>query len=246
MIVYEPVQKIFTSSLIKKDNILFGFGTKSLGFGQKHIVNILNHFSTNKININRLIIPEQIHSTNIEVIEPRGVEKILKIEDTDGLITNEPGTVLAVVTADCCPIIYCDENKELIGISHQGWRGSIKKMVQKMIVKMIDMGSRVADIKVVIGPCVGSCCYDIDEDRYYSFMEEFDRYSKEIVQRVAGRWFLNLTKLNYLLLVEKGVKKENVDFFPFCTKCDSERFFSFRRDHDLSKGEMFSFIMKVK
>lgn len=244
MIIYDPNLKIFYSSLISDSGYFSGFGTKQLGDGKK-IGQLFGFFQSNKIDYKKMIIPEQIHSVNVEIFRSKTNEILEKIEDTDGVVTDDPGFVLTVVTADCCPIVFADKKNGVIGISHQGWRGSVKRMVQKMIDKMIFKGSEVGEINVAIGPSIGDCCYNIEEDRYYEFKMEFDGYSNQIFHRRGGQWHLSLAKLNYLLLLEKGINKEKIDYFPFCTKCDEKRFFSYRREKKLLQGEMFSFIMRL-
>lgn len=245
MIVYDSNAKIFYPSSINDSNYYSGFATKSLGDGKIRIENIFKFFDTNNISYKQLVIPEQIHSINIDVYNSRTNEKLAKISETDGVITHEKELILTVVTADCCPIIFVEKNKGLIGISHQGWRGSIKRLCQKMISKIVEEGGMIDNIKIAIGPAIGDCCYNIDDDRYFEFLEEFDGYSKKIFYRRSGKWHLSLNKLNYILLLEKGIKKENIEYFPFCTKCDKNRFFSYRREKKSLQGEMFSFIMKL-
>jgi len=243
MITYDPSLKIFTSSLISDESYFSGFGTKELGDGMK-IENIVKFLSDNEINYDKLVILGQIHSTNIEYATNFSSDKINKIEDTDGVITDTKKIVLAVRTADCLPIVYVDKNAGIIGISHQGWRGSLKKMTVKMVEKMVYIGAKKEAIKVAIGPGIGLCCYDVDDDRYYDFIQELDGYSEKIFHNFKGRKHLNLTLLNYLLLLSCGIKKENIDFFPFCTSCDSKRFFSFRKSRKKDFEETFSLVMK--
>ncbi len=243
MIIYEPDLKIYYSSFINDNAIFSGFSTKPLGDGKYHIENIFKFFDSNYIAYKKVVIPEQIHSINLEVFNSKNNENLEKREETDGLITKEKGVVLTVVTADCLPLIYADKSQGVVGISHQGWRGSVKRMAQKMVDKMVENGAALDSIKIALGPTIGECCYNIDDDRYYEFREEFDGYTDKIFHRRSGQWHLNLALLNYLLLLEKGLKKENIDFFPFCTKCDEERFFSFRRDKKADYGEMFSFVL---
>ena len=114
-----------------------------------------------------------------------------------------------------------------------------------MVDTFLSLGSKVGDLICSLGPAIGSCCYNIDDERYYNFLEEFNGYSDKIFSRNKGRWYLNLTLLNYLQLIKAGVKKENIDFFPFCTKCDKNRFFSRRRSKSSDFAEMFNFVMKV-
>lgn len=245
MITYDSNLKFFSSSLINDNGYFSGFATKHLGDGKRYLENIFRFFDFNNITYKKLVIPEQIHSVNVEVFSSKTNDKLEKIEDTDGIVTKEKGVVLTALTADCCPIVFADKENGAVGISHQGWRGSVKRMVQKMTEKMLGLGSKKENISVALGPSIGSCCYDIDDYRYYEFKEEFDGYSAKIFHRRGGHWHLNLAMLNYLLLLEKGIRKENIDFFPFCTKCDKERFFSFRREKKLLQGEMFSFIMRL-
>ncbi len=247
MIVYDPNLKIFYSDLINDQIFFSGFATKALGDGRK-LANVFKFFKEINLDLKTLVYCRQIHSTNIQIVslEKDYYLNTLRIEDNDGLLTKQSKIVLLVLTADCSPIIYVDKKTKIIGISHQGWRGSIKKMTQKMIDKMLVMGAKVKNIKVAIGPTIGQCCYSISEDRYYQFREEFDGYSDKIFRYTNNQWHLNLILLNYLLLIEKGVEKKNIDFFPFCTKCDKKRFFSFRRDKSDDYGEMFSFIIRKK
>ena len=245
MISYDTDLKIFSSSLINDDQFFAGFSTRQLKDGAK-VENIFSFLRENEIDFKNLVVLDQIHSTNLEFIRPQSNEDFLKIEDTDGVITDQKNAVLAVRTADCLPIIFCDKKQGLIGVSHQGWRGSLKQMVVKMVNEMIGAGAKKENIQVAIGPGIGQCCYDVDEDRYFQFLDELEKYSDKIFKVIKGKRHLNLLLLNYLLLVDNGVKKENIDYFPFCTYCDNSRFFSFRHgkiNHRVDLEEMFSFIM---
>ena len=242
MIIYNSDLKIFSSTLINDKDYFSGFSTKELGDGNK-IGTIINFLHENEINYKTIVSLGQIHSTNIEYVRTQS-EELITIEDTDGAVNDQSGVVLSVKTADCLPIVFLDKRKGLIGISHQGWRGSLKRMTVKMVKKLIEIGGNKNEIIVVIGPGIGQCCYDVDDDRYYQFLEEFDGYSDKVFLTRHGKKFLNLTLLNYLQLIEAGIKKEKIDCFPFCTACDKERFFSFRRIKNKELKEMFSFIIR--
>ncbi len=243
MLKYDSNLKIFFSDKINNSRFFSGFGTKQIG-DATNIANILNYFSSIGLKYKKLIILEQIHSVNLVFVAGDWDKRIEKIEETDGVITKESDVILTVRTADCAPIIFCDKNKGIIGISHNGWRGSLKRFVQKMVEKMVEYGAKKKDLVVVIGPSIGSCCYDIDLDRYFDFMEEFNGYADKIFQIRHGKKYVSLSRLNYLLLLDAGIPAENIDFFPFCTSCDKTRFFSFRRDAKKNYGEMLSFIVQ--
>jgi len=244
MITYDSSLKIFYSTKINDQHFFSGFGTKELGDGRK-ADSILQFFQKINFTVQKLIILEQIHSTNIEVYQKDAGNKVEKIEDGDGVISKKDNCLLTVRTADCLPVIFVDKKQAIIGISHQGWRGSLKKMVSKMVEKMVGLGAKKDEIIAAIGPGIGFCCYYIDNDRYYQFMEEFDGYSAKIFQMRGGKRYVDLTRLNFFLLVDSGIKTENIDYFPFCTKCDKNRFFSYRRDKGSDYGEMFHFIVKT-
>jgi hypothetical protein len=243
MIVFDQDLKIFYSTLINDIGFFSGFSTRALG-DARSIEPIFKFFADNNIGFKKIVVLEQIHSVNIEEFIIKDSENFTKLEETDGVVSRETGTILTARTGDCCPLIFVDKERKIIGVSHQGWRGTLKRMAQKMVNRMVGMGANSKSIKVAIGPTIGECCYDVSEDRYYEFLEEFEEYSEKIFHYRGGKRHLNLTLLNHLLLKEIGIPSENIDHFPFCTKCDTKRFFSFRRDRKKEDyGEMFSFVL---
>lgn len=244
MIIYDGRLKVFRSTKINDDSYLSGFGTVVTG-DARITDNIVNFLRSSNTSYTTVFLPEQIHSTNIEQVEGGVLESTKQIDDTDGLITKEQSLVLTVVTADCVPIIYVDKKKGITAISHQGWRGSLKRLPEKLIGKMIALGSNPKDIIAAIGPAIGQCCYDVDDDHYYTFLEEFNGYSEQIFIARHGRKYLNLNLLNYLVLKDAGLIESNIDFFPFCTKCDA-RFFSVRRLGKHDSRRQFSLVLRRK
>lgn len=243
MIVFDQNLKIFYSSLVSDEKYFSGFSTRALGDG-RHLETLIRFFKGNNIAYRKLVVLEQIHSINVGEYVSSGHEDFVKIEETDGVVTREKETALTVRTGDCCPMIFVDKIAGVSGVSHQGWRGSLKKMAKKMVERMVSLGADPKNIKVAIGPTIGDCCYDVQDDRYYEFLSEFEAYADRIFHLRGGKKYLNLARLNHLLLIEAGVPDSNIDHFPFCTKCDSNRFFSFRRDRKEDYGEMFSFIIR--
>ena len=224
MIQYDSKNSVFLSSLISKSFIEHGFGTK--------------HFTLPSL-IPR-INPKQTHSDNIAVIDKFN-EKSTTIENCDGLITKKRNVVLTVITADCVPIVFVDEKAGIIGISHQGWKGTLDKLPGKMVDKMLSIGATSQNIYCLFGPAINDCCYDIYGDRLQKFEDMFK--SESIFRKANGKNFLNLYKANYLTLTQKGIKESQIDCFPFCTSCDSKRFYSYHRDKKIV-GEMTSFVMR--
>jgi len=248
MIQLEPIYQIMESGLLSGNGTWAGTSTRVLGDGRK--IETLRAFaSTSPLPVKKIVVLGQIHSANIAMTDPLWTGPLEKIEDTDGVICSEDDTLLVIRTADCIPMLFLDKKNHLIAASHQGWRGSLKSLPVKIIREMVGAGSSLADIRVMIGPGIGPCCYGVDDDRYMAFMEEFDSGFSRIFTRKKGIHHLNLLLLNYMLLVREGLRQDQIEFFPFCTSCDSSRFFSFRRDYKKNPsqfGEMFTFIIQKK
>ncbi len=234
----EVKDKFITSTIFGK-NILTVFGTVKLSIDnidQKIFSTLREDFPF----IKSLVIPKQVHKTRIKVLKKVEFDKLNRYYGYDGLVTRLNNVALAVLTGDCLPVVYSDG--DYIAISHQGWRGSLDNMAGSMVKVLIDLGVKLKNLKIAMGPSIGACCYSIDKNRADLFVKKYPNWQKEIILYSSGKIFLNLPRLNYLQLLEMGVSKENIDFFPFCTSCD-HRFYSFRRDGKLNR-EMLNFVIK--
>lgn len=244
MIYYDPLTKTYVSTLLETARLTHGFTTRESGDG-RNIENILSHLRINQVIFKKIITAEQIHSANVEIYSSGVGGQYEVLSETDAIVTDEENMVLIVRTADCLPILYADPEHGIIGISHNGWRGTLKRISERVIEAMESKGASRENIVVVMGPGINSCCYDIPEERYFDFMAELGEEYGAFPMR-GGKRRLNLVKLNHSLLVRAGLKQEHIDFFPFCTSCYRERFFSYRRDYHQHRdkfGEMFSYIV---
>ncbi len=212
MIYSTPDRTMLHSTLFDSHTLSHGFGTKVLGDGRNSKL-LEMYFDKNSIRNSHIIKPQQTHSVNVRIVTKEDSEASkVTYADCDGLITVVPNVVLTVVTADCVPIIFYDPIAGIAGISHQGWRGTTNRMPAFMISTMKQLGSKPSDIRCVMGPAINICCYH-----------------------------LNLYEINRVVLLESGVQTRHIDIFPFCTSCDTNRFYSYRRDGGI-KGEMISYI----
>lgn len=224
---------------------LSGFTTSPAGDMRK--IQVIEHFLREQdFTPRKIVLLEQIHSINIVSPDPLHLGDIEILEEADGVVTREKGALLAVRVADCVPVLYFDSQAGVIGAAHIGWRGAAKNMMKEMILRMEKQGAHAEHIRVALGPSIGECCYTVDSDRYVLFMEEMERFEKRIFRPHGDGFHLNLTRLNYELAMENGVQKNHIEIFPFCTSCDSKRFFSYRRQykkHPEKFGEMMGYIM---
>ncbi len=176
------------------------------------------------------LFPWQTHNDNIKVIfNPE--EKNDNLADTDGIITNLPGICISVLTADCVPLIFYDPLKQVIGVVHSGWRGTVKGIAAKMIQTFIsEFNSKASDILVGIGPSIGPDVYEVGKDVIEGVKNTFGKASEFILKETKkDKAYLNLWKANRFLLEQAGVLPENIEKAYICTYTDHEYFFSARR-----------------
>lgn len=202
----------------------------------------------------------QIHSDLIHCVS--GIpEKPLA---GDGLVTSSPGILLGVLTADCLPIILADPKRHAVGVFHAGWRGTVKRIVEKGVGEMRKyFGSRPGDLKAVIGPGIRACCYQVGPEVRDAFESQFSyadalfRHTKEtdeihekypllfLTSRAPGhselpqQIFLDLAQANRRQLLDAGVLKKNISEISLCTACRTDLLFSHRAEHGVT-GRMMA------
>lgn len=176
---------------------------------------------------------KQIHSDIVRIIKK---EDIGVTEDADAMITNIPDVPLMIYTADCVPIVLVDTDKKIIADIHAGWRGTYGEIVVKTIKSMLNnFGSRPEDIVCIIGPAIGSCCYEVSEDLVNKFNTIVTNKECKFYIIKEDRFYIDLTKINSYLLEKCGVKKENIHNLNICTSCQNDRFYSYRKDNKTDK-----------
>lgn len=187
-----------------------------------------------------LVFAAQTHTINVRKVgmedRGKGFSKMLDYSDVDGLITNEPGICLTTFYADCVPLFFVDPVHKAIGLSHSGWRGTVNRMGQATLQKMKEeYGTDSSDVVAAIGPSICQDCYEVSEDVISVFQESFDKkhWNALFYQKENGKYQLDLWKANEIILVEAGVKIDNIAVTNVCTNCNSDLLFS----HRATKGQ---------
>ncbi|OWZ84141.1 peptidoglycan editing factor PgeF [Natranaerobius trueperi] len=180
----------------------------------------------------RVVFGNQVHGDNIEIIESLGSKGMLindemGIERTDGLITLTKNVTLLGSFADCVPIFFYEPKLELVGLVHAGWKGTFSEIGKKSVLKILELGGNVEDIKVIIGPSIGVCCYQVGDELYKK--AQGLSYKSEIFLKKQSGLYLDLWKTNFLQLQEAGVLIKNIMVSNMCTFCNYDIFFSYRR-----------------
>ncbi len=168
-----------------------------------------------------LVSPVQTHSCNVCYAE---IGKT-NYPDTDALILTNNKQAVFLNFADCTPVILYDKKQHIAAIAHAGWRGTVQNIVVKTILVM---NSDPKDITAVIGPAISMCCYNVGDDVFNQLkvsVNDFDGLFR--VQN--GEIFVDLKGINARQLAEIGVEK--IDICPYCTYCDNDIFFSYRKEN---------------
>lgn len=149
----------------------------------------------------------------------------------DALMTDAPGVLITIFTADCLPVIIADPNRPAIAIVHAGWRGSLLRIVAKTVLAMTKMyGSDPATLLIGMGPKIGPCCFEVGREVWEQVAME-PMYSDGVLVRQQGeKGWIDLARLNRILLLNAGVKPENIADINLCTVCHPNLFHSYRRD----------------
>lgn len=193
------------------------------------------------------VFTDQTHTTNIKRVGREDAGKGLTRErgytDIDGLITNEPGIVLSTFYADCVPLYFIDPVHRAIGLSHSGWRGTVRRMGKVTIEAMkAEFGTRPEDVICAIGPSICQSCYEVSEDVAVEFKQEFPEKEEEIlIDKGNGKYQLDLWRANEIILLEAGVKPEHLAVTNICTCCNDKLLFSHRASQG-KRGNLGAFL----
>jgi YfiH family protein len=246
------VKHCFTSRLggvSQKPYDSLNLGTKTMD-NKKHILQ--NYEMICKalgIDINNIVLSDQVHKDKILIVDEKhrgnGLIHDGGICEIDALITDKKDIALVTLYADCVPIFILDKKRKVIALAHGGWRGTVKKIGQKVINRMVsDFGTDPRNCIVGIGPSIGKCCYEVDDYVIGQFKESYDNISAFTKLKGNGRYLLDLWYANRLSLIEAGVPCENITVSQICTKCNSDLLFSYRADNGVT-GRMAAIIQLI-
>jgi len=195
----------------------------------------------------RPVIMHQLHTDIVHRLDSAPEGKL----EGDALMTNVPGLLLVIRTADCLPALLVDEENRAVAAVHCGWRGTEKRILEKAIKAMVEAyGSKPEGMLAALGPCIGPACYEVGPEVRDCFLRagfpasvfaERGRLPAIQVPNLKGKYLLDLRAANAWLLDSLGFRKRNI-FNPgaVCTHCEP-RLLSYRR-HAADSRRMYNFI----
>lgn len=198
-----------------------------------------------------LVTLRQVHSDMIHIVDSAVSGPLAG----DGFITASARIALAVMAADCLPVMLVDKKKRVAGVFHAGWRGTVQRIAEKGFGAMNrEFGSAAQDIEAAVGPGIGACCYEVGEDLKSKFESQF-AYGGDLFHEVfesnpirekypllfmnarapghgdlAPKLHLDLAEANRQQLLAVGIPRKQISVSNQCTACDTRKFFSHRAE----------------
>lgn len=229
--MYKNTNILTLSKFSAIPNLVAAFSTRDFGsmrpsdpYAEKSRKTFLSAIA---IPADQTVRMHQVHSNTVHWVTQKDRNTIQ--DQTDGLLTKDKNTFLIVMVGDCVPLLFFDQKKEYIGVAHAGWRGTLNNIAQKTVQQMLEAGSFPEDIIVGIGPCIRSCCYQVDRGRIEQFKH---KYPKGDYIRSGN--YLDLSELITQQLQEVGIMSKNIEDTRICTADNLDKFYSYRKE-----GEKF-------
>ncbi len=197
----------------------------------------------------------QIHSASIYCVEgSRGLHFTLRGETPtgipagaepsgDALLTKDREILLGIRTADCMPVLLADRQCRAVAAVHAGWRGTLEGIIKKAAIAMArNSGAKPENIVAIIGPSIRSCCYEVGADLAAAFSARFKNPAEFLAtlsvhqtlrkssSRSAASHHLDLVAVAMRQLQDAGLRRGNIHIAPYCTACQTDLFFSYRKE----------------
>ena len=149
--------------------------------------------------------------------------------DADGIVTATPGLPIFCFTADCVPVLLCDAEAGVIGAIHCGWRSSVSDILNNALRAMQALGAEPAHLRAAIGPAIGACCFETDDDVPDAITAWLSGDTEGLFfHRDDGKTMVDLRAANARRLIQLGVPAEQIDSSEECTFCCHEKYWSHR------------------
>ena len=231
-----------SSSLIDPNVFVHGFPERTGGVskGPQASLNLRDRSGSDEKNVEenkrilgaaagfdaaKLVVTQHVHGTSVWSTS----DAPLVPNEFDGMVTTKPGVVLGAFAADCLPVLFADSGHRVCGAAHSGWRGTVNKIGPNVIGSMVKAGAVAGDIVVAIGPSIGPCCFEVGNEVALEFATAFPGESG-IVNRDREKPHVDIYLAMKSQLLAVGVAESHIDERPPCTRCEGERFFSYRRE----------------
>ncbi|EBA15837.1 hypothetical protein RSK20926_14439 [Roseobacter sp. SK209-2-6] len=165
----------------------------------------------------------QIHSAKVELITGPSSAR----PKADAMVTRTPGLALAILTADCQPVLFADQAAGVVGAAHAGWRGTLDGVLEATLEAMEGLGADRSNTVAVIGPSISQQAYEVGPDFAEDFLQQDPDFARFFANGEGDRYLFDLPALGLHKLRAAGVGR--AEWIKHCTYSDEERFYSYRR-----------------
>jgi YfiH family protein len=173
----------------------------------------------------RLAATRHVHGTNVW----RVGEPLADGAEFDGRVSDRVGPVLGAFAADCIPLLFAEPDARVCGAAHAGWRGTVGGIAANVVARMAEAGARPERVRVALGPSIGPCCFEVGPEVTDAFRAALGDVPGLVV-RGPQKDHIDLRVATRAILERAGVAPAHIDDAPPCTRCEADRFFSYRRD----------------
>ncbi len=201
-----------------------------------------------QINPRSLVFAAQTHTNKVRVTglsdHGKGIFRERDYDNIDALVTNNPGTTLIILTADCVPVSIYDPVNKAIGLAHSGWRGTATEIVCETIKTMQqEYGSKPENLIISTGPSICKKCYEVSADVVKEFEKAYNENEMKVICEPVfeEHYLLDLNEAIKISALRAGVKPENFEITGLCTNCNPELLFSHRATHG-KRGTLATFL----
>lgn len=197
--------------------------------------------SAMQVTPNSLVTVNQVHSP--DVVTLNGPIPPDALPRADAMVTAQPGLALAILTADCQPVLLADASAGIIGAAHAGWRGALAGVIENTVDAMEALGAKRGHIHAVIGPCISQNAYEVGQEFLETFLDETPDYARFFANGQDGKYQFDLPGFGLFQLRQAGVG--DASWIGHCTYADPDLFYSYRRsvhDSEADYGRLISAI----
>ena len=175
---------------------------------------------------------KQVHGDRVVMLDqPDVTVEAVEREEADALITHLPGRPIAVLSADCVPVILYDPQNHVAAVIHAGRKGTQMGIVSKTIAVLSKVyDSNPGRLLMAMGPAIGGCCYEVDEPCIAPFRKHYEKWKSFITPVAGDRFLLDLFQANEWDARNGGIIPENIYHARECTSCNNSRWFSYRKE----------------
>lgn len=215
-------------------------GTGSTDIAEVVEINRTRVASAMEVDLPQLVTVNQVHSADVAVVDGPLTEK----PRADAIVTATPGLCLAILTADCQPVLFADHEAGVVGAAHAGWRGALDGVLEATVEAMIGLGARRENIHAVIGPCISMAAYEVGPEFLDSFTTLDTGNSRFFATGNGDRLRFDLPAYGLHRLHTAGVG--NAEWIRQCTYSDAERFYSYRRTTHAGEADYGRLISTIR